>query len=276
MGTVRIQNVRAFWEAHPLAASVVPHALGTREFFEYYDRLREANESVAFSHWLHEYERFAGKRVLDVGCGNGYVLSRYAQYGAAASGVDITQTGARLSHERFTYLGLRGEFLVANAEELPFKSGIFDCVCSMGVLHHTPDTRRGVEEIFRVLKPGGRLIVMFYHRDSALYRVRFPLVRLTTGKTIQQLLNEVDGVGNPKGDVYSRSELRALLSGFGNIEIFAGFLRGGMLLPMGGRLIPNSLLRLFERRWGWFLYAKAVKPTAGPEPLRSHSRRMGA
>ena len=264
MGAVRIQDVRAFWEAHPLAAQGAPHALGTREFFDYYDRLREANESVEFSRSLHEYEHFAGKRVLDVGCGNGYVLSRYAQHGAEVYGVDITQTGARLCRQRFVYLGLRGEFVVANAEDLPFGSESFDCVCSMGVLHHTPDTRRGVREAFRVLRPGGRLIVMFYHRDSAFYRVRLPLLRLATGKTMQQLLNEVDGAGNPKGDVYSRSELRALLGAFGDVHIFAGFLRGGMVLPTGGRFIPKHLLRLMEGRWGWFLYAKALKPAAGP------------
>lgn len=267
MSTVRIRDVRSFWEAHPLAAADVPHALGTREFFDYYDRLREANETVVFSRRLHEYERFAGKRVLDVGCGNGYVLSRYAQYGAEVCGVDITHAGARLCGQRFAHLGLRGAFFVANAEQLPFESERFDCVCSMGVLHHTPDTRGAVKEVFRVLKPGGRLIVMFYHRDSAMYRLRFPLLRLTTGKTIQQLLNEVDGAGNPKGDVYSRSELRTLLADFDEIEIFPGFLEGGMLIPRGGRLIPKSVLRALERRWGWFLYAKAVKPAALPQRL---------
>ena len=46
------------------------------------DRLREQTESVVFSAALHEYASFEGKQVLDVGCGNGYVLSRYAQHGA--------------------------------------------------------------------------------------------------------------------------------------------------------------------------------------------------
>ena len=160
--------MRSFWEANPLAAAAIPYPLGTREYFEYYNRLREANESLEFSYWLHEYKAFAGKKVLDVGSGNGYVLSKYAQEGAEVYGVDLTQTAINLCRRRFELLGLPGNFSVGNAERLPFGDETFDCVCSMGVLHHTPDTPRAVEEVFRVLKPGGRLIVMFYHRNSAL------------------------------------------------------------------------------------------------------------
>jgi len=260
MNRVRVQDVRAFWEAHPLCASAIPYSPGEREYFEYYDRLREANESLSFSYWLHEYRRFAGKRVLDVGCGNGYVLSKYAREEAEVFGVDLTQTGVELCRRRFAYLGLRSHFQVANAEALPFHSRTFDCVCSMGVLHHTPDPGKAIGEIARVLKKGGRLVVMFYHRNSALYRVSFPLRRLLTGKTLQQLVNEVDGVGNPKGDVYSKAELRRLLQPFAETELFAGLLRGSMILPVVGRFIPDRLLRPFEPRWGWFLYARAIKP----------------
>ena len=70
----------------------------------------------------------------------------------------------------------------------------------------------------------------------------------------------MDGAGNPKGHVYSRRELRALLGKFEHLELFAGLLQGWMVLPKFGRFIPDSFLRRFERRWGWFLYAKGFKP----------------
>lgn len=259
---VQIEEVRDYWESHPLCAEAIPHELGTKEYFDYYDRLREANESVEFSYALHEYRAFAGKKVLDVGCGNGYVLSRYALEGADVTGVDITPTGIELTRRRFDLMGLEGDFRVANAEQLPFDDETFDCVCSMGVLHHTPDAQRAVDEIHRVLKPGGLLIVMFYHRDSSLYRLRFRLERLRTGKSLEQLVNEVDGFGNPKGDVYSRDELRRLLDGFEELEMFAGLLQGWMVSRRVGPLLPAALLRPFARRWGWFLYAKGQKPQA--------------
>ncbi len=259
MSKLQIQEVRSFWETHPLCASAIPYPLGTPEYFDCYDRLREANETLQFSYWLHEYKHFVGKRVLDVGSGNGYVLSKYAQEGAEVAGIDITEAGIDLCRKRFASLGLRGHFVVGNAEELPFESDTFDCVCSMGVLHHTPDTEKAVDEIYRVLKPGGEVIVMVYYRNSALYRLKFPLIRFVSGKSIQQLLNEVDGVGNPKSNVFSKNELRRLLDEFKDLRIFVGLLQGWMLLPRGGRLISNRLLKYFQKYLGWFLYAKGRK-----------------
>jgi len=260
VGTIEIQNVRSFWKTHPLCALAIPHPLGSREYFRYYDALRETNERIKFSYQVHEYGNFTGKKVLDVGAGNGYVLSKYAQEGAEVWGIDITNTAIDLCCRRFELFGLRGDFLVASAEELPFESDSFDCVCSMGVLHHTPNTAKAVDEIFRVLKSGGRLIVMVYHRNSALYRWKFPLMSLVTGKTIQQLVNEVDGVGNPKGSVFSKDELHCLLNKFIDLDLFVGLLQGWMLFPRGGRLFPDRWLRKFEKFGGWFLYAKGRKP----------------
>jgi SAM-dependent methyltransferase len=252
-----VDDVRSYWEEHPVAAAAVPFELGSPEYFAYYDGLREANESLEFSYQLHEYRAFAGQRVLDVGCGNGYVLSKFAREGALTSGIDLTETGIGLSRRRFELSDLPGEFVVGSAEDLPWPSDTFDCVTSMGVLHHTPDTERSVAEVYRVLKPGGRLIVMFYHRDSAVYR-RLQWRSRRTGKSLDTLVNEVDGVGNPKGDVYSKGELRALLAAFDGLVLSVGFLQG---LPVGRwRVPPKALLKPFASRWGWFLYAKGYKP----------------
>jgi SAM-dependent methyltransferase len=253
---VQLDDVRDFWQAHPVAAEANPHELGSPQYFTYYDRLREANEPTDFSERLHEYTRFGGQRVLDVGSGNGYVLSRYSQAGARTFGVDLTQTAVDLCRRRFQLQRVKGQFLVANAEDLPFSTASFDCVCSMGVLHHTPDTTRAVAEIRRVLKPGGRLILMLYHRNSVLFRVKFPIVRILTGRTIAQLVNEVDGTGNPKGAVYSKRELLELLDGFTDLETFAGILPWTKLRGLE-RLAPSRLREWLDRRVGWFLYAKA-------------------
>lgn len=255
-----IDDVRSFWERRPVGAAAVPYPPGSPEFFQAYDRLREETETPAFSRALHEYSAFRGRRVLDVGCGNGYVLSRYAQDGAYAFGVDLTKKAIFLATRRFELERLSGEFTIANAEMLPFASATFDCVCSMGVLHHTPDTARAVSELWRVLKPGGRLIVMFYHRDSLQYRWKFTVAAALTGKTREDLARDVDGEGNPIGKTYSRAELMDLLGQFGDVEIFAGALQGNMLIPKIGHVIPTRVLRPLERRMGWFLYAKAIRP----------------
>lgn len=199
LSQVTTENVKDFWQANPLCVKGNPFDPGSREFFEFYNGQREAIESIASSYALHEYLGFKGKKVLDVGCGNGYVLSKYAAEGSDVFGIDITQAGIDLCRMRFELLGLKGDFQVADAQDIPFPDNTFDCVCSMGVLHHVPDTQKALDEIHRVLKPGGRLIVMFYHRHSAKYQFKYRVWSLMTGKPMQQLVNEFDGVGNPKG-----------------------------------------------------------------------------
>lgn len=245
-----------------MAAAAVPHPIGSPAYFLAYDRLRELNESPEFSAQLHEFVEHAGGRVLDVGSGNGYVLSRYRRAGAEVLGVDLTAAAVRLCRQRFAMEGQAGTFLQASAESLPFREASFDCVCSMGVVHHTPDPVAALAEFHRVLRPGGRLILMVYHSGSALYRVRFAAFRLLLGRDAQQLVNKVDGAANPLGRVYSRSELSRLLDRFVDVELLVRLLQPWMLPPPLGRLAPKALLSRLERRFGWFLYARARKAGA--------------
>lgn len=260
LNDVSSEQVRNFWNSNPLCASGIPYSLGSKEYFEFYNTLREKNESIEFSYRLHEYKEFKDKKVLDVGSGNGYVLSKYAVEGAEVYGVDITPTGIDLCNKRFGYLRLKGNFRVADAQDLPFDNNTFDCVCSMGVLHHVPDTNKAVSEIYRVLKPGGRLIVMFYYRHSAKYQWRFRTRSMFKSKSMQQLVNEVDGVGNPKGDVYSKSELAETLKKFSELNMFVDCLDSRDIFLRLGRYIPDSMCKPIAPLFGWFLYAKARKP----------------
>lgn len=259
---ITTEEGRSFWDKNPLCASIVPGEHGSAEWFERYDRLREEIEPLDYSYALHEFRQFRGRRVLDVGCGNGYVLSKFAKEGALVSGVDVTPAGIAVTRKRFDMLGLEGDLRVADAQELPFEDGSFDCVTSMGVLHHVPDTEKAVSEILRVLKPGGRFIIMMYHRNSVQYQIKYRLVSLVKRRPIQELVNEFDGVGNPKGDVYSRKELLRLLAGFRDHEFQVGFLEPLMFTRRIGNLVPKALLPFLGRRFGWNLYAKCRKPGA--------------
>lgn len=260
LSKVTTEEVSGFWEKNPLCANGIPHELGSREFFEVYNSQREAIESIGYSYRLHEYRDFKGKKVLDVGSGNGYVLSKYAGEGADVFGIDITPAGIDLCQKRFELLDLKGDFRVADAQDIPFPDNTFDCVCSMGVLHHVPDTQKAIDEIHRVLKPGGRLIVMFYHRHSAKYQFKYRVWSWVTGKPMQQLVNEFDGIGNPKGSVFSKSDLSTMLGKFMNVEMQVGYLETRDIILRGARFLPDGLFRPFSSWFGWNLYAKARKP----------------
>ena len=261
LSAVTTEDVRAFWQANPLCVAGNPYEPGTVEFFDFYNAQREAIESIPYSYALHEYINFKGKKILDVGSGNGYVLAKYAAEGAEVFGIDITQASIDLCRKRFELLGLSGDFQIDDAQDLPFPDNNFDCVCSMGVLHHVPDTQKALDEIFRVLKPGGRLIVMFYHRHSAKYQFKYRVWSWVTGKPMQQLVNEFDGVGNPKGVVSSRKELHALLHRFSDIRMNVGFLRTSDIVLRGARFLPDRLFQPLAPLIGWNLYAKARKPS---------------
>ncbi len=112
--------------------------------------------------WLYEAAEFAkhkGERVLEVGCGTGCDLLQFAKHGAIVTGVDITREHLDLARQR---VGNHATVMESDARSLPFPSASFDYVYSFGVLHHSDEPRRIVQEIFRVLRPGGRFNVQVY------------------------------------------------------------------------------------------------------------------
>lgn len=288
------ERVRAFWQAHPCGTKFSDAEMGTREFFERVEAHRYAKE------WhIAEAADFAGARglrVLEIGCGLGTDGAQFARAGAAYTGVDLTAAAVELAQKHFELLGLRGEFHTADAENLGFPDASFDLVYSHGVLHHTPDTAGAVREIHRVLKPGGRAMVMLYHRGSYNYRIGIRVLRRSgahllksergiwfvnrlTGEPVDslrehaQLLNastnghrsadeflsqSTDGAGNPLARVYSRREARELFKDFREVELRAYFLNK-RLIPLLGKLLPRSVESALASRWGWHLWVYAVK-----------------
>lgn len=272
MAGVSNDDVRTFWEENPVAAVGIDAQPGSRSFFEAFDRVREADNSEPYelSNRIHGYDRASGLRVLDVGCGNGYVLSRYARHGAEVHGTDLTETALTLSRRRFELEGLTGTFTRTDGDTIAYPEGYFDIVCSMGVLHHIENPRPMIAEILRVLKPGGQAILMLYHRNSWKYRVILPLRlvfdRAYRGKSLQQALNMNDGADCPLAKVYSRTQVRSLLQGFQGIRFELGQLSWKQLFlvpPLARALasvLPPCSQTVFARTLGWNLYVSAFKP----------------
>ena len=127
-----------------------------------------------------------GKRVLEVGCGTGLILSRIATHASEAVGVDFSKGMLRTAQER----GL--SVAAGSATDLPFADNSFDLVCSFKVLAHVPDIRKALAEITRVTKPGGRMALEFYNPWS----VRYLAKRLAGPQPISD--------GRTEADVYTR------------------------------------------------------------------------
>jgi len=120
---------------------------------------------------------YPGRWVLDAGCGHGRYLSRFAALGATAVGVDVGRgpeaAGVPLNDPRIHVV--QGDVL-----RLPFADASFDLAFCDGVLHHTPDPRRGFSELCRVVKPGGAVYVWLYPREGALREAVFGAARFVT------------------------------------------------------------------------------------------------
>ena len=288
------ERVRAFWQANPCGVKFADAAPGTRRFYELVEAHRYTKE------WhipvAADFTGARGLKVLEIGCGLGTDGAQFAEAGADYTGVDLTEAAVELARKRFELFNLPGAFQTADAENLDFADEGFDLVYSHGVLHHTPDTEKAIREIHRVLRPGGRAVVMLYHRDSYNYRVNIAVLRRAGAHLLKwepgvKLINKItgepldslhqhakllksekesylqpgeflsqntDGAGNPLARVYSRQEARELFKDFSEVTLKTYFLNKRWL-PVIGNMLPRSVESRLAERWGWHLWIYATK-----------------
>lgn len=230
-------------------------------------------------------ERFHRKRVLEVGCGQGTDLQIICGLGARATGIDISFHSLRsILRSPKTGDGKPPELVQSDAEKLCFRDQSWDLVYSMGVLHHTPDTARAIDEIHRVLGEDGEAVVMLYRKFSpkqvcvSLVRTLSRLVDLVTGKSSciydglrRRFPGEIEGwgtafhelLGVPIIKSYTRRNLKQFFAGFSACRIRAcscGFTQIAAATPFWPILIPvaNALDRL-ENLLGFYWIVEATK-----------------
>jgi SAM-dependent methyltransferase len=249
-----IDAVRAYWERHIHDLEITSHPVGSRGFFDdldqyHFEKLHHLLRLVDFDGWR-------GRQVLEVGCGAGVDLARFARGGAVVTGVDLAESAIALARANFEQQGLDGRFEIANGERLPFAADTFDLVYAHGVVQYTADPQRLVDECRRVLKPGGRAIFQVYNRVSWL-----------------NALSRVMKVGLEHEDApvllkFSAGELRRLVREFRQVTIVPerfpvrSRLHGGWKGAVYNGLFVgtfNALPRPLVRRFGWHLLAFCTK-----------------
>ena len=226
--TASLEDVKSYWERHPLCSIELPQLPGTREFFEVHSRLRDA-EVERYSKKLWRFNSLAGKRVLYVGCGPGWLVENYAAGRASVVGMDLTHRALALTRDRLGFNGLRAPLVQGDIQTLPFRDSSVDFVSCAGVLHHIPTPERGVSEIHRVLKPGGTAVLSVYYKNFLLRPhvwpfTRFFIRRLLTSvpgrrslgcaDTVETFVRNYDGDANPLGRAYGRAEALRLCRHF--------------------------------------------------------------
>lgn len=250
-------RVRAYWNEHIHDLAISKHSPGSPGFFEdldeyHFDKLHHLLRLVPF-------DGLRGKRVLDLGCGTGVDLVRFARGGARVTGVDIADSAIALARSNVAHRGLRAGLMVADGERLPFADGCFDYVFAHGVAQYTTDGPRLVREVHRVLAPGGEAVFQGYNRVSWL-------------NALSALMKvDLEHEGAPVLRKYSPAEFRALVSPFADVRlVYERFpvksrLHGGWKgLAFNTFFVGafNAVPRSLVERYGWHLLAFCRKRPA--------------
>ena len=167
---------------------------------------------------------------------------------------------------------MHSELSVADAESLPFADESFDIVYSWGVIHHSPDTPKVVNQIFRVLKQNGEARIMIYHTQSIvgyMLWLRYGLLRLKPFLTLREIYDQY--LESPGTKAYTVKEAKQMFSQFSKVQISttlthadlltseAGQRHRGKLLVLAKKLFPRAIIKRFLPGHGLFMMIKATK-----------------
>jgi 2-polyprenyl-3-methyl-5-hydroxy-6-metoxy-1,4-benzoquinol methylase len=273
---ISLDRVRDYWDRRPCNVRHSRAPLGSPEYFDEVDARRYFVEPhiLAFA----DFDQWAGKRVLEIGCGIGTDTIRFARAGATVTAVDVSPRSLALAGRRAEIYGLEGQvqFYLADAERLAdvVPPEPYDLVYSFGVIHHTPHPERVIEQIRRhYVHDRSQLKVMLYHRRS--WKVFWIL--LTQGRGAVWRLDELVArnseaqTGCPVTYTYSRVQAARLLSGFSVTDSVVDFIfpyrvsdyvRYRYVENWYFLLVPRRLFRALEQRLGWHL---CITATPAPE-----------
>ena len=268
---VPIDRVASYWDAQPCNSRHSSQPQGSRAYF---DEI-EARRYFVQPHIprFAEFQRWAGKRVLEIGCGIGTDTINFARAGAHVTAVDLSAQSLAVARRRAEVYGMqdRISFHQANVEHLSdvVPPSAYDLVYSFGVLHHTPHPERALAELRRhYVGEQSVLKVMVYHRHS--YKVLWILMKYGRGAFWR--LNElVARHSEARADcpityTYSRASVRRLLTGFEIAQLqvehifpwrISDYVNYRYRKVWQFRWMPPPLFQWLERRFGWHVCVTA-------------------
>lgn len=245
-----LAEIRDYWDENIHDVEITSQPVGSLGFFDELDDYRF--DKLSYLPQLVDFDGYRGKDLLEVGCGAGIDLVRFAQGGAKVTGIDLSPAAVELAERNFSHRGLSAKLRVMNGERMEFKPASFDIVYAHGVLQYTANAPQMVAEIWRVLRPSGTAILMVYNRYSWLNWL---------SKVLNVGLEHEDA---PVINKYTRGEFEQMLEPFSGYSIIAERFPVATRLHHGWKaklynqvfvnmfnFLPNKLVRPL----GWHLVA---------------------
>jgi 2-polyprenyl-3-methyl-5-hydroxy-6-metoxy-1,4-benzoquinol methylase len=256
--TTNINEVKKYWDDRPCNIRHSDKPQGTKEYFDEVERKKFTAEPhiSAFS----EFERWRGKKVLEIGCGIGTMAINFAKAGADYTGVELSDESLKLTKQRFDVYGQHGKFYLGNAEELTNFLPIdkYDLVYTWGVIHHSPNPGKILAEASNYMKPGTTLKVMVYASNS------------WKNYLVEANLDQPEAqYGCPIAFTYTESQLIDMVGAGFDIKsvvqdhIFPyeieSYKRGQFVRQPWFMHMPPEMFQVLEKHLGWHLMITAEK-----------------
>lgn len=244
-----LDAVRDYWNRRPCNVRHGTAPVGTREYFDQV----EARKYMVEPHipGFSEFEKWQGKKVLEIGCGLGTAAVSFARAGADYTAIELSDESLKLARRRFEVFGLNGRFYSGNAEELsaivPVET--YDLVYSFGVIHHAPHPEKIVAEVKRYLGPDSEFRLMLYARNS------WKNIMIEAGLDQPEAQS-----GCPIAFTYTHDEVRALLRDYTITElrqdhifpyVVEKYVRHEYELQPWFQAMPPGMFRALEQSLGW-------------------------
>jgi ubiquinone/menaquinone biosynthesis C-methylase UbiE len=270
---------REWWESNPMTydwEKTLQIDPGTLKWYDEIDRRFLDSAYYAAGQNGQPFGRFlkpdlvSGKQVLEIGCGMGTHAEMLLRNGALLTAIDQTALAVESTRRRLELKQLDARVLQQDAENLSLPDRSFDVVWTWGVIHHSSDTEQCVSEISRVLRPGGRLMMMVYYRPSLVFYLHCGLIRgVLLGQLLRQSLHQiyVNATDGFYARVFSKSELRALLAPqFHSLQITVVGLKAELYpIPRNSlkialeRMTPDWLARAILGKFGSMVVVEAIR-----------------
>jgi len=267
---VSIDAVRAFWNTRPCNLRHSPKQIGTREYFDEVEHRKYFVEPHIPG--FADFDRWRGKRVLEIGCGLGTDTVNFARAGAHVTAIDLSDQSAALARQRLEVFGLgdRATIHVGNAEELPgiLEPQTFDLVYSFGVIHHSPHPQRIVQHVRQYMTPESELRLMVYSRISYKLFWIMKQENVWDMSRLDELIarNSEAQTGCPVTYTYTDETVRTLLDGFRVLDVHKAHIFTWDIEPYKRyeyqkapewANVSETELASLERELGWHLLVKA-------------------
>ena len=270
---VNEQEIQAFWTKRPMihpGYGFDPSKASPEDVFEHVERIVRdkgrlfQNEGEPLLSRFIDYGQLRDSCVLDIGYGVGWLVRELRQAGAIVHGIDLSESHFEYASYRFRE-DPNVHLQIASAEKIPFPDCTFDFISAYGVIHHSADDQQCYDEIWRVLKPGGRVFLMLYRRGGPKYwwqkMFRKGILQgglFRHGFHIQRFINSVtdayqqDSPGAPISRHYSRREINEKLKRFFEVDLkISGNENEWRDLPFGRFPVSNLLgARMLHRLVG--------------------------